>query len=136
MTALRAIQAIGDANRIDLEEIDARLPLSDGGYIEVAAASGAFDRAANTLDISSEMTVRMPNGVTAWFRSARVDIATGELITGDPVRIELDGSRIDADSLQVTERGAVMIFENRVRVEIDASRVRAASSNNGEGDGE
>jgi hypothetical protein len=54
MTALRAIQDIGDASRIDLEQIDARLPLQDGSWVQVDAAAGTFDPEANTLDNSSD----------------------------------------------------------------------------------
>lgn len=128
MTATRAVQDIGMSGRIDLEGIDARLPLDEKGWMTVAAPSGVFDREANRLDIDSELTVVSDDGMTAVFRSARIDIASGSLDTRDPVDISLDGAHITADSMSVRDKGAVLVFENRVRMQIDGGRLRGAAS--------
>jgi lipopolysaccharide export system protein LptC len=128
MTATRAVQDIGMSGRIDLEGIDARLPLDDKGWMTVAAPSGVFDRGANRLDIDSELTVESEDGMKALFKSARIDIATGSLETSDPVDISLDGAHITADSMSVRDKGAVLIFENRVRMQIDGGRLRGAAA--------
>lgn len=132
MTAERAIQDIGGSGRIDLEQIDAKLPFDEKSWMTVAAQSGIYDRDANKLDIDSEMTVKTDTGITALFKSALVDMASGSLETSDPVDITLDGARIEADSLSVRDRGAVMIFENRVRMEIDGRRLQTAARSDGE----
>lgn len=131
MTAARAVQDIGSSGRIDLERIDAKLPFDERSWMTVAAESGVYDRDANTLAIDSEMKVKTDTGITALFRSATVDMATGSLDTADPVDITLDGARIEADSLSVRDRGAVMIFENRVRMQIDGGRLQAAAKPDG-----
>ena len=59
-------------------------------------------------------------------QSALVDIGAGSLSTDNPVDIALDGARIMADSMTVTDRGAVLLFEDRVRVEIDAKKLQTA----------
>lgn len=134
MTAERAIQDIGNASRIDLEGIDARLPFDDENWITVAARSGVLDRDANTLGLDSDITFVTDTGIRALLRSAVVDIGAGNLDTDDPVDITLDGARIEADSMRVRDKGAVMIFENRVRMEIDARRLQTAANANGETD--
>ncbi len=131
VTAARASQAIGDADRIDLEGIDARLPIEDDDWVTVIAETGTFDRTANRLDITSPMTVRTENGIHARFQSAQVDVSTGSMETTDPVEIDLDGTRVTADSMQIAEEGAVMIFESRVRMRIDAGQARSASNTEG-----
>lgn len=128
MTASRAVQDIGASGRIDLEGIDARLPLDEKGWMTVAAPSGVFDREANRLDIDSELTVVSEDGMKAVFRSASIDIATGSLKTTDPVDISLDGAHITADSMSVRDKGAVLVFENRVRMQIDGGRLRGAAA--------
>lgn len=131
MSAARAVQDLGNAARIDLEGIDARLPFDEANWITVAARSGMLDRSANTLALNSEVTVATDTGIKAVLQSATVDIAAGNLDTDDPVAITLDGARIEADSLQVRERGAVMIFENRVRMQIEGGRLTTASTSEG-----
>lgn len=134
MTATRAIQDIG-GGRIDLEQIDARLPFDEEGWMTVAAAAGVYDSDADTLDLDTDIKVVTSRGVTALLRTAAVDMAGGSMSTDEPVNITMDGTRIEADSMIVRENGAVMIFDRRVRVEIDADRVRAAPGAEGETNG-
>lgn len=126
MTAQRAIQDIGDATSIDLEGISARLPFEVKNWVTITAEQGTFNREANTLDIDSNITATSDTGVTAVLQSALVDIGAGSLSTDNPVDIALDGARIMADSMTVTDRGAVLLFEDRVRVEIDAKKLQTA----------
>jgi lipopolysaccharide export system protein LptC len=131
MTANRAIQDIGSADRVDLEGIKAKLPFDDESWIHVRAPTGTFDRTANTLDIDSDVTVKTDTGITARLKSAMVDIGAGNLDTADPVDITMDGTHVVADSLSVREKGKVMLFQNRVRVVIDAKRLQTASTADG-----
>ena len=123
MTASRAIQDIGMSGRVDLEGIDAKFPVSDKGWLNVTAPSGVFDRDANRLNFDSEMTITDDDGMRAVLQSAVVDIAAGNLDTSDPVDITLDGAHITADSMAVRDKGAVLIFENRVRMQIEGGRL-------------
>ena len=128
MTAARAIQDIGVSGRIDLQGIDARLPVDESGWMTVTAPSGVFDREANRLDINSELTVTSDDGLKAVLQSAVLDIAGGNLDTADPVDITLEGAHITADSMTVRDRGAVLIFENRVRMRIEGGRLSGAAA--------
>ena len=131
MSASRASQLIGQGNLIDLEGIDARLPLDSNDWITITAETGTFDRAANRLDVTSTMRARTENGLDARFQSARVDISSGSLETSDPVEIDLDGTRVSADSMQIIDDGAVMIFENRVRMRIEGDKLQSAANTSG-----
>lgn len=125
MTATRAIQNIGAADQIDLEGIDATVPFDSGNWMTIRTDAGRFDREGNTLEIDTDITVETDNGIRALLRSAQVDIGAGTLDTSEPVEISMDGGRIQADSLAVRERGAVMIFENRVRMHLDRAPLQS-----------
>ena len=128
MTAARAIQDIGMTGRIDLQGIDARLPVDEKGWMTVTAPSGVFDRDANRLDIDSELTLTGDDGLRAVLQSAVLDIDAGNLDTADPVDITLEGAHITADSMSVRDKGAVLIFENRVRMTIEGGRLGGAAA--------
>ncbi len=132
MVADRAIQDVGNSDRIDLEGISARLPFEGDDHAEVEAARGTFDRIANTLAIEGGMTVTTGTGLVARLRSADIAVDRGSLTTADPVEIELEGSRISADSLAISERGAVIVFERRVRMQIDPTSIREAGNVTGD----
>ncbi len=127
MRAERAMQDIGNGSVIELERLDARVPTNDSGWADIVAEYGVLDRNANTLELTQGMTVRLESGVVAHFQTATVHMTTGELDSDDPVSIELEGTRIDADSMRIAERGAVMIFENRVRMEIEGGRLQSGA---------
>jgi lipopolysaccharide export system protein LptC len=134
MTAARAIQNLQQTGVIALEQIDAKLPVDADNFAMITAPAGTYDREKNTLDITSEMTVTTTDGMVVRFESAFLDMGKGMLTTSEPVDIRLDGSRIAADSMTVTEGGKVLVFEKRVRVQIDSNKLTTAQTEAGDAD--
>jgi lipopolysaccharide export system protein LptC len=136
MNAARAIQELTRTGGIELEEIDAKFPISSDKWATIQAKSGVFDDEANVLRITSPIALTISDGLKADLGPAVLDIAAGELSSPSPVRIEQNGSTITADSLEVLDKGTVFVFENRVRVRIDPRTVRgtdAGARNEGAG---
>lgn len=128
MTAARAKQAIGGGSSIELEEITATVPIDNENFATVVAPNGTFNRESNRLDIDNSLLVKTTSGLEARLRSAQVDIDASTLRTEEPVEIKLNGTRISADSLEATDGGKVLVFENRVKVNIDPSRLNRSES--------
>ena len=57
MTATRALQHLDDSGVVDLEGIDARLPVSATEFATIGAERGVYDREKNTLDIPDRKSV-------------------------------------------------------------------------------
>lgn len=131
MNALRAIQDVTKPGLVELEGIDAKLPLSADVTAAVEAANGSYDRDRNTLKLSSEITVTTTDGMVAKLKSAFLDMDKGSMSTDDPVDITRNGSRITSDTMSVQDNGKVLVFEKRVRVNIDPAAMKAANSTNG-----
>jgi lipopolysaccharide export system protein LptC len=131
MNALRAIQDLKSQDVIELEDISAKLPINTQDWVSVDAKTGTYDRLANTLNVTSPLTVKTTDGMTAQLTSAFVDISKGNLETAEPVEIELNGTRVQADSMKVFEKGKVLVFENRVRMHINAEQLQKIRSSNG-----
>lgn len=136
MRAERAIQEVGNTSVIQLERIGARLPIDAANWADVDAERGVFDREANTLELTDGVTITMDTGMTATLRSATVDIGLGVMSSAEPVEIDMEGSRLSADSMRVTERGGVLIFENRVRMQVDLRRLERAQMDEEASNGE
>lgn len=118
LSAQRAVQDLTDTKLIQLDTIVARLPIDPENWADIAAASGVFDERNNVLDIDSAMTIKTTSGIVAEFRSAKVDIGTGTVTSDDPISVEMDGSRLEAGSMQVSDRGKVVVFRDQVRMTI------------------
>lgn len=132
MKALRAVQDIDKGGVIELEGIDARLPMDSANWATVKAPNGVYDRDRNTLDISGKVTVVTTDGLEADLKSASLDIDKGNLRTADPVDIRRAGSRITSESMTIVESGEVLVFEKRVRVHIDPALVGEQQANGGQ----
>jgi len=116
MRAARAIQDVTNTSVFELNDIQAKLPLSDQNWANVVTAKGIYNKDKNTLDIPTTMTVTTTDGMVAKLNSAFVNIASGDLKTSDPVDITLQGSHITADSMTVGDRGNVLVFDEKVRL--------------------
>lgn len=119
LTAMRAIQDLSQSGTIQLEDIDAKFPVDENNWARVLARTGTYDDTGNTLDITSPVTFKTTDGMTANLKSAFINIEAGELSTSEPVDILQDGSRVTADTFKVLDKGKVFVFENRVRVMIE-----------------
>lgn len=128
MAAKRAVQDIANENVILLEEIGARLPINPGNFATIDALRGTFDRTANTLDLTSPVTITTTDGMVAKLNSAYLSMGDGNMTTTDPVDIRLNGAAITADGMSVKDNGKVLIFEKRVRVHIEPGDGQAAQA--------
>jgi lipopolysaccharide export system protein LptC len=132
MTALRAIQDVSKQGIIDLEGIDAKLPVSADNVAAINASHGIYNRDGNTMSLTSDVTITTTDGLEAKFKSVFLDIGKGTMKTTDPVDVSRGGSRITADSMSIQDNGKIVVFENRVRVNIDPAGLKAAEAKSGE----
>ncbi|WP_295813089.1 LPS export ABC transporter periplasmic protein LptC [uncultured Nitratireductor sp.] len=124
MTAERARQKLGGKDVIELEGIRAHVPVDAENFATIQANDGVYDRDNNRLDITSKISLRTTSGIVATLDSAEIDIENSSLASSKPVEIELDGTKIAADSFTAENGGKVFVFDKRVRVTIDPSRIR------------
>jgi lipopolysaccharide export system protein LptC len=130
MTATRALQHLDKNGIIDLEGIDARLPVSATEFATIGAERGVYDREKNTLDIPSAITVKTTDGMTAILQSAYLEIGPGNLRTKDHVDIKMNGAQIVADAMSVLENGKVLIFERGVKMNLAPGRLKGRQAPN------
>ena len=126
MTATRALQHVDKTGIVELEGIDAKVPVSSEVFATIGAERGVYDRDKNTLDIPSQITVKTTDGMTAVLQSAYLEIGNGNLKTSDPVDIKMNGGQLAADAMSVLENGRVLIFEKRVKMEVTPNRLKAS----------
>ena len=117
--ALRAIQTIGNDSIINLDAINARLPMDDS-WITVTAPGGIYDRVKNLLDVSGDASdaikVVSTDGSTVFMRTAQIDMNTGTLRATDSVDLKRQDGAITAEELDVSKGGKVLVFEKNVRM--------------------
>ena len=132
MNAGRAVQDFEQQGVVTLHGIDANMPIDKDKWARVQTESGVFDRNANTLDVTTDITVTTSDGMVANLKSAFLDINNGNLKTSDPVDIQANGSKISAGSMSILDNGKRVIFESNVRLNIDPDQMKAAQAGKGD----
>ncbi len=133
MNAARAVQELSRTGGIELEEIDAKIPIDAGKWAKIVAKTGIYDDESNSLRITSPMTIETSDGLTASLGPSEVDISQGKMRSPSPIRIQQNGATITANGLEVLDKGTVFVFEDKVRVQIDPRTVRGTSEGAGNG---
>ncbi|EBV3599816.1 LPS export ABC transporter periplasmic protein LptC [Escherichia coli] len=134
MTADRAVQDMQSPGVIELNAISARLPLDEKEWVSIDAPQGTYDRDRNTLNMTSPFRIQTTNGLAATLNSAFVDMGSSTMKTSDPVDITLNGSRLQAESMSVLEKGKLFVFDKKVRLVIEPARLNEMRSATGNAD--
>ncbi|MDD9909192.1 MAG: LPS export ABC transporter periplasmic protein LptC [Ahrensia sp.] len=133
--ANRAIQDLTKPEIIDLEVIDADLPMDAASYATLAADEGTYDSDAETLQLRGNIAIRGARGMDIDMISADIDVRGGSMVSGEPVKVVSENSKILADAVDVHNNGKRIVFRNNVRVTITQPVKRGestvATSNNG-----
>lgn len=124
MKAERALQDMKQPDVITLENITAKMPVNEKTIAEVVARTGVYDRGKNLLDMTAPFTIDLNTGLKAAFRSASLDVNGGAMSTREPVSIKSPSASIVAQSLRMTDKGRVVVFEGKVVVDVDPAAVR------------
>jgi lipopolysaccharide export system protein LptC len=130
MSATRALQHVDDTAVVDLEGIDAEVPVGATKTAMIGAERGVYNREKNTLQIPSTVTVKTTDGTSIVLQSAFLDILKGIVRTSKPVSIGMAGLKLEAGSMGVLENGHVLVFDKRVKMQLDPSRFRGDAASN------
>lgn len=128
MRAARAVQDLTGTGVIDLERIQATVPLNPEVEARVLAAAGLYDLDAGTLDITELLSVETSDGKRADLGSAVIDLQAGSLTTDEPVHVSMPGAELQADRLSVEDNGKRMLFESRVRLVVQPGAFESMAS--------
>lgn len=124
MKAERALQDMKQPDVLTLENIKAKMPVNESTIAEVVATTGVYDRGKNLLDMTAPFTISLNTGLEAAFRSAHLDIDGGSMSSEEPVSIRSREASIVAQSLRMTDKGRVVVFEGKVVVDVDPAAIR------------
>jgi lipopolysaccharide export system protein LptC len=124
MNARRALQAIMNPSDIELEDIDAAVPVRGDLVARIKASGAKYDRDTDKLDMTKPFEVQLSSGLKASFQSAHLDVRGGLMSSDDPVSIISKGATLVANSLKITDKGRIMNFSGKVRLKVDPTAVR------------
>ena len=128
VTAARAVQ---DVSRQDEVRFENPVAVLDGpqGRIDVTAGNALYGIEAETLALDGGVDVRTVRGQTARLENAEVDLASGSLVSDQPVVLDGPQGRIEALGVRIDDSGARVLFTGRVRARFTPSDAGRSEAN-------
>ena len=129
--ALRALQDLSKPDLIELEKIDADLPMDEKSFAKLTADEGTYDSETEKLQLRKNIVVKGARGMDVDLQSADIDIRTGAMTSSEPVKVVSGTSLVSAQSVEVEDNGKRIIFRDKVSVTITKPVERGTSSDSG-----
>ncbi|WP_197279992.1 LPS export ABC transporter periplasmic protein LptC [Bosea sp. AAP35] len=118
VTAEAALQDIRNPTQVELQKLTARLQMEREGWVTVNAKTGLFDTQKEKLRLVDDVQVKTEGGYEIRMKTADVDFKGGTVVSKEPVKVSLGTTTVDADTLDVKDNGALIVFQGRVRAYI------------------
>ena len=115
VAADRAVQALSDPDRVDLEAIRAKVIVTGHGATEITAEAGSYDNGEGSLELSGAIAVQSSEGYSLQMTDAAIDFKAGTMTSPNPVAVRYRDSETVGDRMAVSEGGKVIVLEGGVR---------------------
>ncbi|MBP0463720.1 LPS export ABC transporter periplasmic protein LptC [Roseomonas sp. PWR1] len=110
------------ADIVDLERPRADILLTDGSWVLLESRDGRFDKGANRLDLSGEVTLWQDGGNMLVTEAAEIDLKEGSASGDRPVAAQGPFGTLVSEGFRLTERGQVVVFTGRARAILEGGR--------------
>ena len=116
LTAQAAGQDLTKPDIVELQGIRATMELQDDATVETTARNGFYNSKTELLTLVNNIVVTSSNGYEALLSEAVLDMRLGKIVSEKPVEVKTSSWNINANRLEITERGDLMRFERGVTV--------------------
>lgn len=126
LVARAAAQDLTKPDLVELTDIKAHVEMQDKSKIELLARDGVYNAKAETMTLGQNVVLTSSSGYQARLTDAQVDIRKGNVLSEQPVEVEMMNGRINANRLEVVEGGALVRFDGGVVMNI--TRLQSADA--------
>nr|WP_301294278.1 LPS export ABC transporter periplasmic protein LptC [Nitrobacter winogradskyi] len=114
MQATTATQDVADPDHVELHTLRAKVLMEDRTTVTLNSRTGVFNTKTQVLDLRKDIFMQSSTGYEARLTHAIVDMGRGTVTSDQPVDVKLLNGTLTADTMEVTEKGDVVRFENNV----------------------
>jgi lipopolysaccharide export system protein LptC len=118
VTARAASQDITKPDIVELQEIRAKVGMQDKVTVEMTAVSGVYESKADRLTLDKEIILTSTSGYYGHLREAVIDVKKGSVVSQKPVELRMLNGTLNANRLEVDDRGEVIRFDNGVEMNL------------------
>lgn len=108
-------QSKTDKNLVLMQTVNGQFQRPSGQGLTVTAPQAQYRVDLKALALEGGVTFEEPGRMTAQMERAEVDVKTLTLTSNSPVEVDMQGTKISAQSLVVTQNGTRIHFKGGVR---------------------
>ncbi|MEM9676536.1 MAG: LPS export ABC transporter periplasmic protein LptC [Pseudomonadota bacterium] len=116
--ATRAITDLANPAEVELEGIDAKVPVNATTFADVKADQGFYNNTEEVLLLRNNVRMSGARGMDISMEDARINMKDGTLASDKPVEVTSQQADISANAISVEDNGARIVFTERVRMTI------------------
>jgi lipopolysaccharide export system protein LptC len=116
VSADAAKQDLTKPDMIELHNIHAKVEMQDKSTMEMTATAGIYDNKAETLQLDKNIQLTSTSGYSGRLSEALVDIRKGNVVSNNPVEVEMLQGMLNANRLEIVDSGDLVRFDGGVRM--------------------
>jgi lipopolysaccharide export system protein LptC len=116
VSADAAKQDLTKPDMIELHNIHAKVEMQDKSTMEMTATAGIYDNKAETLKLDQNIELTSTSGYRGRLSEALVDIRKGNVVSSNPVEVEMLQGTLNANRLEIVDSGDLVRFDGGVRM--------------------
>jgi len=116
--ATRAITDLANPAEVELEGIDAKVPVNAKTFADVKADRGFYNNTKEVLILRDNVRMSGARGMDIRLEDAHIDMKSGTLVSDKPVKVTSERADISANTISVENNGEKIVFTDRVRMTI------------------
>ena len=111
ITAAKANEAADGSGRVDMDQPTAVLTMRNGSLVNLQSNSGVFNKQTDIVSMSGAVVVTQPDrNLRLNTEALEANLKAGEMQSDVAVQVQDTDRRINADSMQVYDNGARIVF--------------------------
>jgi lipopolysaccharide export system protein LptC len=110
VTAKGVKQRPAPDKRVELAGPQADITLKGGDWLSVQAGSGLYDNAAQTLELSDDVSLFQDKGYEMHTLSVSINLKDGSAVSRTPVQSQGPFGQLDAQGFELTDKGERVLF--------------------------
>ena len=113
-SAEAAAQDLTKPDIVELRNIHGKIQMEDKSMLEMSADTGTYNTKLETLKLESNILLASSNGNKGRLSVALVDVRKGNVISDEPVELEMLQGKLNANRLEIVDSGDLVRFHGGV----------------------
>ena len=113
-----ALQQVSATHIMELHKISGHIKQPDNKWTKLQANKGIYDTKKESMNLSGDILIRTNQGMAARLQSADVNMKKQEIITDEPVLVEMNGNKIEAEAMNLSIARKRVLFTGGVKVKL------------------